>query len=298
MDDMRLLMLRKATVFLILCACVAVWRPLAIAQNPTRAEGSGGESDGVQVESLEPGDATNSGDAKPENAPGDAAGNNDVAPEAEAGPAQPKRALAKDPPGMKRLMPDYDVWIDPTHKRIVVDGTVCLREGLLEMLACPRGTKEHEAILAADTKAYAVHAGLLAVGATAGKPVQYQPKYSPATGSQVEIELIWTDRDGKVHRDRAQDWIRDVRTGRSLEHPWVFGGSGFWQDELTGERVYLAESGDFVCVSNFPTAMLDLPVESSQSNEALLYEAFTERIPPLGTRVRMVLTPKAPPAAR
>jgi hypothetical protein len=159
--------------------------------------------------------------------------------------------------------------------------------------SCPRGTKEHESIIAADTRAYAVHAGLLAVGAEAGTPVQYQPEYKPATGSEIEVELVWTDKEGKVHRDRAQNWIRNVKTGKPLEHPWVFGGSGFWQDEVTGEKAYLAESGDFICVSNFPTAMLDLPVESSQSNDALLFDAFTERIPPLGTRVRMVLTPKA-----
>jgi len=220
-------------------------------------------------------------------------------PDAAAGdapqPSEPQRKgpLAKDPPGMKRLMPNYDVWIDPAHKRVVVDGTVVLREGQLEMLACPRGTKEHESILAADTKAYAVHAGLLAVGADAGGPVQYQPNYIPAKGSEIDIELVWTDKNGNVHRDKGQDWVRNVKSGKALEHPWVFGGSGFWEDEVTKEKVYLAESGDFICVSNFPTAMLDLPVESSQSNDALLYEAYTERIPPVGTRVRMVLTPKA-----
>ena len=203
-----------------------------------------------------------------------------------------KRALSKDPPGMKRLMEGYDVWIDPAHKRIGVDGTVCLREGQLEMFACPRGTKEHESIVAADTMAYAVHAGLLAVGAKVGTPVEFQPTYKPATGTEIDIQIVWRDRNGNVHRDRAQDWIRNLNTGKPLEHPWVFAGSGFWEDEATGTKSYLAESGDFICVSNFPSAMLDLPVESSQANEALLYEAYTQHIPPIGTRVRLVLTPK------
>ena len=216
----------------------------------------------------------------------------DAANPAAANPAAEKRTPAKDPPGMKRLMPDYDVWIDPVHKRIVVDGTVSLREGALEMFACTRGTKEHESIVAADTMAYAVHAGLLALGAKAGTPAQFQPEYKPATGTQIDIEIVWRDKNGTVHRDRAADWIRNVKTGKALDHPWVFAGSGFWHDEATGNKVYLAESGDFICVSNFPSAMLDLPIESSQANEALLYEAFTERIPPVGTRVRLVLTPK------
>jgi hypothetical protein len=207
-------------------------------------------------------------------------------------PPVAKRPLAKDPPGMKRLMPDYDVWIDPKNKRVVMDGVVCLREGQLEMFACTKGTKEHESIVAVDTKAYAVHAALLAVGAEVGTPVQFRPAYKAATGTEIEITAIWTDKNGTVHRDRAKDWIRNVKTGKPLEFPWVFAGSGFWEDQATGEKAYLAESGDFICISNFPSAMLDLPVESSQSNDELLYAANTERIPPLGTRVRLVLTPK------
>jgi hypothetical protein len=35
--------------------------------------------------------------------------------------------------------------------------------------------------------------------------------------------------------------------------------------------------------------MMDLPIPSSVSNEALLFEAFTERIPPRGTKVRLLL---------
>ena len=54
----------------------------------------------------------------------------------------------------------------------------------------------------------------------------------------------------------------------------------------------MANSGDLICVSNFNTATLDLPVESSQANASLLFTAFTERIPPHGTKVRLVLIPR------
>ena len=222
--------------------------------------------------------------------PTPARGEDPAANTAEA--TRPQRSRTKDPPGMKRLMPQYDVWIDPKHKRVVADGMVVFREGPLEMFACPKGTKEHESIIAVDSKAYAVHAALLAVGAKAGKPVQFDPQYKPATGTEVDIELIWRDADGKVRREQAQNWVRNADTGKALEYPWVFAGSGFWTDEATGTEYYLAESGDFICVSNFPSAMLDLPIESSPDNAQLLFEAFTENIPPLGTRVRMVLTPK------
>ena len=77
-----------------------------------------------------------------------------------------------------------------------------------------------------------------------------------------------------------------------MTHGWVFAGSGFWTDPQTGQKHYQAEGGDFICVSNFPSAMLDLPIESTQANQGLLFEAFSKRIPPLGTRVRVILRPK------
>ncbi len=193
---------------------------------------------------------------------------------------------------MKRLSPEYDVWIDPKKKRVVMDGTVCLRQGNLEMFACLKGTKEHESVVFVDTKAFIVHAGLLAVGAKPGSPARFQPEYRPATGTPVDITLVWTDERGTVQRERAQQWVRDAHTQKALESTWVFAGSGFWTDETTGQKNYLAEGGDFICVSNFPGAMLDLPVESSQANQELLFEAFTDHIPPRGTRVRIVLTPR------
>ncbi len=204
---------------------------------------------------------------------------------------EPKKTLSKDPPGMKRLQPDADVWIDPKNKRVVMDGVVSLRAGTLEMFACLRGTKEHESIVAVDTKAFPVHAALLAVGAKPGSPVRFQPKYQPATGTPIDITMIWKDEKGKEHHARAQDWVRNLRTHKPIDFTWVFAGSGFYADE-EGHKHYQAEGGDFICVSNFPSAMLDVPVESSQGTADLQFEAFTEHIPPRGTKVRLVLTPR------
>ena len=198
----------------------------------------------------------------------------------------------KDPPGLKRLSPDGKVWLDAKNKRVVTVGEVCLREGQLEMFACLKGTKEHESILAVPTKAYVVHAALVALGAEPGAAAQFAPKYMAAHGPRVDVTLFWTDDKGKRQHANAQDWIRNVKTGKAMTDYWVFGGSGFWKDETSGQQFYKAEDGDFICISNFNSAMLDLPVESSQSNEALLFEAMTDNIPPTGTKVTLVLTPR------
>src|SRR6478735_5804282 len=54
--------------------------------------------------------------------------------------AKPRPALA-EPVGAQRLSPRYPIWIDKKAKEVLVDGQICLREGMLEMFACTRNTK-------------------------------------------------------------------------------------------------------------------------------------------------------------
>jgi hypothetical protein len=197
-----------------------------------------------------------------------------------------------EPKGAKRLSSQYDVWVDPTEKAVIIDGQISLREGMLEMFACTKNTKEHESVVSANTKAYIVHAALLSLGAEAGQTAQWVPEYKPPTGTEIEITVFWLDEHGQEQTARAQEWVKDIRTGKAMTHPWVFAGSRFWTDAETGKKYYQAEGGDFICVSNFSTAMLDIPIESSQSNAELAFEAFADRIPPLGAPVRLILKPK------
>jgi hypothetical protein len=197
-----------------------------------------------------------------------------------------------DPPGAKKL-PDPDkVWVDRKNGLVYVDGYISLREGFLEMFACTAGTKEHESVAAVESRAATVHAALLAVGAIDGDPVQHRPKFKPPTGTEIEVEVRWLDENGEWQKARAQDWIRHARTKKPMEQPWVFAGSIIHKDEETGKEYYMAEGGELICVSNFATAMLDIPIESTDSDDALSFEANTEKIPPLGMPVRIVLKPK------
>jgi len=270
------------------------------------------------------------------------------------------------------LNPEKTVLIDKTNKKLLVLSTVCLREGALEFLATIKGTKEHEAILAVDAKAYVIHTGLLALGAKTGRPAVYGDRpedHSPPTGQEIEIVLVWTDSEGKTHRDPAQSWVRHLTRkfylardyvlpegltlpekgnlrydrkhkelswygpmteaerdqllklssdntfrdhirrfhkegqSRPLEAKWVFPGSGFYTNPDTGKKFYLAEDGDLICVANFSSALLDVAISSSsQGNENLLFESWTDRVPPQGTPVTMelipVFTPPAKPAVK
>lgn len=78
---------------------------------------------------------------------------------------------------------------------------------------------------------------------------------------------------------------------QELEAEFVFSGSQFHRRD-DGTEVYLAEAGSFLCVANFSDAMIDVNVQSTASNDSgLLFEPWTERLPPLGTDVIVELIP-------
>ncbi len=219
---------------------------------------------------------------------------------------------------LTRLHPIYPVWVDRARGILVTVGRVCQRRTPLELFACQKGSKEHESVVVIDTKGYVIHAGLLALGAEPGSPVKFAPQFVPPSGTEIEIEVLWKEASGRLRRAQAQDWVRDVSrmyrifdlvvpdsaddeldprdqiaAWQQMEQPWVFAGSQLVKDEQEGRKYYAADvEGDLICLSNFPSAVLDVPFRSTDSNAALLFACYTERIPPIGTPVTLVLRPK------
>ena len=112
--------------------------------------------------------------------------------------------------------------------------------------------------------------------------------YGPMTAAQRDRYL--TMSQDKQFR-AAMHQFHDNSRSRQMEADFVFTGSTFIEDDSTGVPIYLAESGDVICVANFPSALIDIAQQSSaQGQENLLYEAWTDRIPPRGTPVRMEIS--------
>ncbi len=186
----------------------------------------------------------------------------------------------------------HSIWFDAKGRRLILRARVAVRDGALEHLLCLKGTKEHEAILVTDAVPLEIHTGLkLATGAEKGHPVQFLPKFVPPSGDAIAIELQWK-QDGTTHHDDARDWVRDERAKAALKVDWVFAGSEWIQDPATTKRFYAADDGDLITVSNFSNAILDLPFASTANDTERLYVANTERIPPRGTTVFMLLKPR------
>jgi hypothetical protein len=133
-------------------------------------------------------------------------------------------------------------------------------------------------------------------------PVESELKWDSRNG-----ELLWYGHMSAAQRDETLKIADDAAFQkaiksfyqqsqiRAMDASWVFAGSYFLTDEKTGEKFYQAESGDLICVANFATATLDLSATSTATNDDLMFEAFTERIPPLGTKVTIELIPNFKP---
>jgi hypothetical protein len=219
-----------------------------------------------------------------------------------AEPAEPPEAPPKPPekPAVeaKKVQVGRNVWLEiqGDRRRVLLAASVCLRQGQLEQLLCRKHTKEHEAILTADLDARDIHTALLAAGAKPGTPVRYEPKFQAPSGSRIKVSLQYQDK-GKLVTVPAQRWVREMTTRKDLAYDWVFAGSVLVPDPDNKDRppFYAANSGDVICVSNFESAMLDLPINSPKDNSELAFEAHTERIPPLDTKVTVILEAVADP---
>jgi hypothetical protein len=188
--------------------------------------------------------------------------------------------------------PEQPVWVDARNRQIVLLGEVCSAGYPLEFFAT-YPNRSYEAVLSVNAQPSVVHACLLAIGAEPGHPVKFQPKFSPPTGTEVAIEVRWKDAQGKIQSKPAQYWIRNIKTKKELDTNWVFAGSMFVSDDA-GNKSYLADSGELICVLNLQGAMLDLPMRSDSGLESRSFEAFTEHLPPQGTATTVILKPILP----
>ena len=137
-----------------------------------------------------------------------------------------------------------------------------------------------------------------------GPPPGLQLPYKNLRWDKFNSEILWygpmteeerTDLLSKWKKDEYQKAIEtfyEEGKSRPMQAAFVFAGSSLYKDETTGEEFYQAEGGHVICTSNFPDALLDVREESSASDGGQTYEAWTEKIPPVGTTVLLVMTPR------
>ncbi len=209
------------------------------------------------------------------------------------------------------------VAINLQERCVDVESSVCLHRGALELVACTKGTKEHESIVAVEAKPMHIHAALLLLGANPGSPARRQQLGDqagrwidfPPSGGPVDVFLVLKDKDGKLVEHPISDFI--ARSSKRSDdsaavdqeakfptHTFLFAGSVLYGDG-PGPRRYLSdESGNVISLSTFGDELLCLPAIHSQNNEALMWQVNATNLPAVGSNVTLRLRPQLLPAAK
>jgi truncated hemoglobin YjbI len=183
--------------------------------------------------------------------------------------------------------------VDKAKGQVIMDGVFCLEQGQLEFLVAGPN-KEYESLVSTQVKPSSLHAALLMLGLSQGKPARWtstapgQPAvFQPPRGAQLEISLRWTGPDGQKHDVPATDLLETAPDGKPVGAVrWVFVGS----DVLEGGAYWADALGHHVSVSNFASSVLDVPFESTDKDALLQFAVNKNKVPPKLTPVQVVLT--------
>lgn len=184
------------------------------------------------------------------------------------------------------------------ERRVVLELEVVLNRGFLEhLISRSEAGKDHESLLSRPFDAEILHAALLGAGLQPGKPAKFinekrELDYKPATGEIIRIYLEYENAQGTLVTVPAQSWVIQGKDSKPMEGDWVYAGSFNGQSETAEGKIYkyfAANDGRVVCLTNFASALLDLPFESADADpngDSLGYKANTPVIPERGTKVR------------
>ncbi len=205
-----------------------------------------------------------------------------------------------DTPAMLQL-PGLE--IDFERGVVDVESVVCLDDGLLELVACTKGTKEHESIVAIEARPMHLHTALLLLGAQPGHPPRFQRAdpdspwiHVPPQGGSVDVHLVVEEAKGGERERPISDFIAPAATSddRLSTHTFLFAGS-LLQDVDEGPRRYLSDhSGNVVSLVNFGDELLCLPDGLAHDAGTLRWRVDSTRLPAVGSKVILRLRPQAP----
>ena len=203
---------------------------------------------------------------------------------------------AKLAPGMKQVGPHIRVHVK--EKWVEVDVKQALREGPLELIACMRNTKEHEAIVSVLGNPQHLHLALLMAGVEPGEPGRWEVEndkvktFNP-TGGPVNVSLAYELGGRKVEK-QIRYFVKSTKGKLLPKSHFVFCGSMLTKTEDDKEPAYAATvSGNVVSLVSFGDEVLAWPSAASKSNEMLEWTVNTLALPPKQTPMVMRLRPVA-----
>lgn len=243
-----------------------------------------------------------------------------AAEEPAAAPVPAKTEKAREiPPELKAALGKLvlpGVKINLEERCVDVESRVCLKDGMLELIACTKDSKEHESIIMIEAKPSHVHTALLLIGAKPGNPAMQEAinpemtrfRHTPPSGNPVDVFLVFKDAEGKQIERPINEFIKAAdhedgtgapaspEAGKKFPtHTFLFAGS-ILAGEGEGPRQYLCDlNGNVISLSTFGDELLCLPDIHEHANGSLIWGVDGDQLPELDSKVTLRLRPHFKP---
>jgi len=174
------------------------------------------------------------------------------------------QSAGKLPAGVKRLADGNlqvgEIIVRVAKGELAFPARFELQEGALEVVIAKPNGRLHETLLVTPCSALQIQTLLYLLHADNGarRPAKFGRR-----GDIVDIDIEWTDDDGKKLREPIESWIIDNRTKKPMERiGWVFVGSdvrnGVFQADSEGNVVINWSSGATILDSADPESESDM----------------------------------------
>jgi hypothetical protein len=185
---------------------------------------------------------------------------------------------------------------------------------MLELIACTKGTKEHEAVLSVDAKAANIHAALLLLGAKSGNPAMRKPINEeqtrwvdlPPRGQEIDVFIVLEDEAGELKEHPINKFLirsaedvngvpvteEEKKDRRFSTHTFLFAGSHLWKHEDRPPQYLADQSGNVLSLATFGDELLCLPGVHGHENAGLVWEVDSTDLPALDSKVILRLRPR------
>jgi len=160
----------------------------------------------------------------------------------------------------------------------------------------PWDRKERRPRRNVDGLATNLNNAFLAAGFKPGKPFDMDEQtgaLSPPKGETVHVYAEWRDDESNAHRAPMHEWVWNYKRNAVMEGGrFVYTGSVVYDDPDDASRKWLGAEMDGLVVAILTTrsSIVDHTEDGGMENGA--YEAIPPRIPPSGTRVKLVISRK------
>ncbi|MBX3323763.1 MAG: hypothetical protein KF757_12310 [Phycisphaeraceae bacterium] len=214
--------------------------------------------------------------------------------------------------GMVEILPG--VFVDRAAGVVVFEGVVPIQardpeDGslwspvIVEAVVCAPDSKEHESLVLAEVLPSHVHAAMLMIGLEPGSPGGWSFESEqlvpyPATGADIALRIEYEDGAGVVVAVDPAQWVLraldDVPLANTVGS-WTFAGS--WEMNTLAPRSATRYAADaegaiisFVCFGSETIAWSTTLSPDSTVGSVWIADPYS--VPPMGTRVRVVISLK------